>query len=214
MQRKISNLICSKRWFYSLSLTAVMSMFLVACVGTNLTSAWKDPSYQRQPGKIFVVGIAKKPVNKRMLEDEFVRQLKARGVNAVASYTVMSDSRKNDHSVVAAKMKEQGADAVLISRLASKKTVQTYVPGTVYYPPQNYNNWHDYYGYGSQAVYTPGYVAEDEYALMETNLYSAGNDKLIWSAASETELMGSNQAQIKSYIGVMVKSMVDGKLIR
>ncbi|MSM38148.1 MAG: PAS domain S-box protein [Geobacter sp.] len=64
------------------------------------------------------------------------------------------------------------------------------------------------------AVYTPGYTAEDEYALMETNLYNAGNNKLIWSAASETEIFGSNQDQIKSYIGVMVDAMSDQELLR
>ena len=88
---------------------------------------------------------------------------------------------------------------MLISRLVCKKTVQTYVPGSVYYPPSYYGNWRDYYGYGSESVYTPGYTAEDEYALMETNLYDARDDKLIWSAASQTELLGSNQDQIKSY---------------
>jgi hypothetical protein len=161
-----------------------------------------------------VIGVAKKPVNKRIFEDEFVRQLKARGTDAVAGYTVMPDEKQVDHAVIAAKVKEQGADAVLISRLVSKKTVRTYVPGSVTYPPSYYGNWRDYYGYGSQAMYTPGYTAEDEYALMETNLYNAGNDKLIWSAASETEIRGSDQNQIKSYIGVMVNAMAGQKLLR
>jgi hypothetical protein len=161
-----------------------------------------------------VIGVAKKPVTKRIFEDEFVRQLTTRGIGAVASYSVMPDGKQNNHAVIAAKMKEHGADAVLISRLVNKKTVQTYVPGSVYYPPPNYSNWRDYYGYGYEAVYTPGYMAEDEYALMEINLYDARNDKLIWSATSETTVMGSDQDQIKSYIGVMVSAMVEQKLLR
>jgi hypothetical protein len=192
----------------------LIAMLVTACATTTLTSVWKDPSYHVQPRKIMVIGVAKKPVNKRIFEDEFVRQLKARGTDAVAGYTVMPDEKQVDHAVIAAKVKEQGADAVLISRLVSKKTVHTYVPGSVTYPPSYYGNWRDYYGYGSQAVYTPGYTAEDEYALMETNLYDAGNDKLIWSAASETEIRGSDQNQIKSYIGVMVNAMAGQKLLR
>ena len=198
----------------SIGLGMLIAMFIPACATTTLTSAWKDPSYHGQPRKIMVIGVAKKPLNKRIFEDEFVKQLKARGTNAVASYTVMPDEKQGDNAVIAAKMKEQGADAVLISRLASKKTVHTYVPGSAYYPPPYYGNWHDYYGYGSQTMYTPGYTAEDEYALMETNLYDAGNAKLIWSAASETEILGSDQNQIISYIGVMVKAMADQKLLR
>jgi hypothetical protein len=198
----------------SIGFGVLITMLITACATTQLTSVWKDPTYKGQPRKIMVIVVAKKPVIKRIFEDEFVRQLKARGVDAVASYTVMPDKKQDDHVVVAAKVKEQGADAVLISRLVSKKTVQTYVPGSIYFPPSNYGTWHDYYVYGYQAIYTPGYTAEDEYALMETNLYDARNDKLIWSVASETELQGSNQDQIKSYIGVMVNAMADQKLLR
>jgi len=198
----------------SISFGVLIAMFITACATTRLTMIWKDQTYVGQPRKIMVIGVAKKPVNKRILEDEFVRQLKARGTNAVASYTVMPDEKQGDQAVIAAKMKEQGADAVLISRMASKKTVTTYVPGTVYYPPSYYGKWRDYYGHGYEAVYTPGYIAEDEYALMETNLYDAGTDKLIWSASSETEIWGSHQDHIKSYIDVMVNAMADQKLLR
>jgi len=195
----------------------LIAMLIMGCAATRLTSAWKDPSYQGQPRKIMVIAVTKKPLNKRIFEDEFVRQLNARGTKAVASYTVLPDDKQSDHAVIAATVREQGADAVLISRLASKKTINTYVPGSISYPPSYpsyYSNWRDYYGYGYRVVYTPGYMAEDEYALMETNLYDAGSDKLIWSAASETEIMGSNESQIKSYIGVMVNAMADQKLLR
>lgn len=198
----------------SISSGVIMAMFITACATTQLTSSWKDPSYKGQPSKIMVIGVAKKPVIKRIFEDEFVKQLNVRGIDAIASYTVMPDKKQEDHAVIAAKLKELGADAVLISRLVSKKTVQRYVPSSVYYPPSYYGNCWDYYGYCSQSVYTPGYTAEDEYALMEINLYDARNDKLIWSATSETELLGSNQDQIKSYIGVMVSAMVEQKLLR
>lgn len=193
-----------------ISFMVIVTLFITACTITNLTSTWKDSAYQKHPRKILVIGLAKKPIIKRIFEDEFVRQLKERGTTAIAGYTVMPDLKQGDHAVIAAKMKEQGADAVLIARLVSKKKVQTYVPGTVYYPPNTYGSWHYYY----EAAYTPGYMVEDEYALMETNLYDADNDKLIWTAASETEIMGSDHNQIKSYIRVMVNAMSDKKILR
>ncbi len=198
----------------SICIGMLSALLITACATTTLTSAWKDPSYQGQPRKIMVIGVARKPLNKRIFEDEFVRQLKARRTDAVASYTVMPDEKQGDNAVIAAKMKEQGADAVLITRMASKKIVHVYVPGTVYYPPSYYGRWRDYYGHGYQAVYTPGYMAEDEYALMETNLYDTATDKLIWSAASETEIRGSNENQIKTFINVMVNAMAEHKLLR
>ncbi len=192
----------------------LIAMFITGCATTRLTSAWKDPSYKGQPRKILVIGVAKKPANKRLFEDEFVRQLKANGTDAVASYTIMPDENQGDNALIAVKMQEQGADAVLISRLTSKKTVDTYIPGSTTYSPASYGNWRDYYGYGLRVTSTPGYVAEDEYALMETNLYDVGNNNLIWSALSETEIQNSDQDSIKSYIGVMVKAMAGKKLLK
>lgn len=196
--------------FVILMLVAVL---VTACSTTKLNSAWKDPSYQTRPSRIMVIGMSKNPAKRRMFEDEFVLQLNAHGAEAIASYSVLPDKQQSDHKAIAEKVAQLGADTVLITRLVSKKTVHVYVPGTVYYPPPYYRTWPDFYGFGYQAMYTPAYVAEDQYAVIETNLYEAGNNKLIWTASSETEVSGSDQKLIKSYIGVMVKTMVDQGLL-
>ena len=186
----------------------VVAMLLAACASTQLTSVWKDPSYQTRPAKIMVVGVAKNPLNRRLFEDEFVQQFKSRGTDAIASYTVVPDEQQGDQKAIAEKVAELGADTVLITRLVSKKIVQVYVPGSPYYPPPFYGNWPDYYGYGYRYMYTPGYIADDEYAVIETNLYEAKSNKLIWAASSETGIGDSDQNLIQSYIGVMVKTMI------
>jgi len=198
----------------SISIGMVIALLVTACATTTLTSTWKDPSYQGTPRKILVIGLAKKQVNRRIIEDEFVRRLNAMGTNAVASSAVMPDATQGDHAVIAATMREQGADAVLISRLASKNTAPAHVHGSFSVIPSAYGTWRDYYAYGSQVLYTPGYTAEDGFVLVETNLYDARNDKLIWSAASKTEILGSDQDQIKSYIRIMVSTMADQGLVR
>jgi hypothetical protein len=60
---------------------------------------------------------------------------------------------------------------------------------------------------------TPGYFAEDQYAVIETNLYETVNDKLVWTALSETLMGDSDQNLIISYINVMVKAMNYDKLL-
>jgi hypothetical protein len=186
----------------------LIPLMFAACASTQLTSVWRDPSYQARPEKIMVVGVARNPINRRLFEDEFVRQLKSRGTDAIASYTVIPDKQQDDQEAIANKVKELGADTVLITRLVSKKIVQVYVPGTAYYPPPYYGRWPDYYGYGYRYMYTPGYIAEDQYAIIETNLYDAKSDKLIWAASSETGIGDSNQNLIQSYISVMVNNMI------
>ena len=57
-------------------------------------------------------------------------------------------------------------------------------------------------------VLVPGYIAESEYAIIETNLYETDNDKLVWAASSETLIGDSDKSLIKSFIGIMVNTMV------
>lgn len=206
-----------KRFLSSpLNFLVLVVMLLGGCASTQLTSVWKDPAYKVHPTKVMVIGVAKMPMKRRIFEDEFVAQFKLHGKDAVASYKVLSDKKQDDQEAIAAKVKELGADAVLITRMVSKKKVKVYVPSMPYYPPQYppyYGRWPDYYDYGYRAMYTPGYMAEEEYAVMETNLYDAVNDNLIWAATSETEISGNDQSQIKEYIGIMSKTMVEYGLL-
>lgn len=167
-----------------------------------------------------MVAITKNPGNRRIFEDEFVSRLKEHGTDAVAGYKRIPDQQQGNRQNIADTMKAEQADAVLIVRLINRKIVQTYVPGTVapygaWYDryPSYYGTWPDYYGYGWQAMYSPGYVAEDEYAFIETNLYQAGNEKLVWSATSETEVRGSDPKFIKSYVDAMIDSLIKHNLV-
>lgn len=197
----------------ALSIVILAATLLAGCVSMRPAAVWKDPGYQAHPAKIMVIGVSKNPLNRRLFEDEFVLHLKSRGTEAIASYTVLPDKQQDDQAVIAEKVKESGADTVLISRLVSRKTVQYYVPGTVYFPPPFYDTWPNYYGYGYSHMYSPGYVAEEEYAVIETNLYDTRNDKLVWAASTETGLDGSDANLIKSYIGVMVGEMAESGLV-
>lgn len=189
------------------------AMLVTACATTEVNAIWRDPTYQAHPARIMVIGVAKNPINRRLFEDEFVQRLKDRGTEAIASYIVLSDKQQDDQTAIAAKVKEMKADTVLITRLVSKKIVKVYVPGTIYYPPPYYGTWPDYYGYSYQYMYSPGYVTENEYAIIETNLYETKTDKLVWAASSETLVGDSNKKLIRSYIGVMVNTMAKQGLL-
>ena len=204
----------------------LIALFVAACSSTKITSLWKDETYQGPPRKVMVVGVAKNPGNRRIFEDEFVRRIKEVGADAIASYTMIPDQKQGSQQLIEAKVKETGADVVLITRLGNRKTVRTYVPGTLTHSatpfsyggwrdhyPAYYGTWPDYYGYGSRMMYSPGYVDEDEYALMETNLYAADDNRLIWSASSETEIKCSDQKVITSFVDKMVKSMKEQNVL-
>ena len=66
-----------------------------------IKSAWKNSTHEGHPRKVMVIGVAKDPANRKFFEDEFVRQLKARDTDAIASYTVLPEAKLNDPVVIA-----------------------------------------------------------------------------------------------------------------
>ena len=176
---------------------------LTSCATTELTLVWKDRNFQGTVHKIAVVGAFRKPAVRNFFEDAFVKQLKAHGVEAVASYTLVPIADLKNQKEVMAKIRETGADAALVTRLVDKKTIERYVPGEVYTFPNYYYYWDPYFNY----IYTPGYTVEEEYAYAETNVYETSDEKLIWSARSRTLLSGKDQDLIRSFVGIMVRKL-------
>ena len=183
---------------------------LTSCATTELTLVWKDPNFQGTVHKIAVVGAFKRPSARNFFEDEFVKQLRAHDIEAVASYTFVPIADLKNQNEVMEKIRETGADAALVTRLVDKKTVERYVPGEAYVFPSYYYYWDPYMNY----IYTPGYTVEEEYAYAETNIYETSDKKLIWSARSRTLLSGKDQDLIKSFVGIMVNKLSADKLIK
>jgi len=137
-----------------------------------------------------------------------VKQLKALGTDAVVSYAAIPERTGIDSDTINAKMNELGADAVLITRVVDKKTVSTYVPGTAMpgYPGYG-GGWHGYY------AYSPGYTVQDEFAVLQTNLYDLKTDKLIWTAASETWITDKKESLIRSLTKAIIDRLVSDKML-
>ncbi|MGO8755492.1 MAG: hypothetical protein ACLQHK_09715 [Gallionellaceae bacterium] len=56
------------------SFALATAVLLTACVATmQPTAVWMGSSYQSHPGKITVVGVARAAVNRRIFEEELVR---------------------------------------------------------------------------------------------------------------------------------------------
>lgn len=196
-------------------LGALLALLLASCASApQIKQVWKDPAYHGHPHRIMVIGMAKEPLNRRIFEDEFVSQLKDAGADALASYALLPDIKQDDQAAIARMVAQQGADTVLMTRLVSKRSVKMVSPGMVYYVPTYYDKWGDYYRYGYDAVVTPGYVSKSEYALMETNLYDARTDNLIWAASYEIEIAGMSREYIKPYVATLVNTLTEQGLLR
>ena len=184
---------------------------LGACAApTQLTSDWADPNQAGQSyKKIVVVGVTPKAAGRRAYEDAFVSQLQSRGIEAIPSYT-FGGTGQIDKDAAIAKLKEIGADGVLVTRLIDKETVQNYYPPTyASVPSAYYGGWYGYYSMGYSYMYSPGYVEENKVYRVETNLYNVNNDKLAWSGLTETTLTSGDapESEIDPLIRTLMASM-------
>ena len=191
----------------SVALVAFVALLATACAGTKLTSVWKDPAYQKSPKKILVVSMVWDPANRKRFDEDLVRQFKARGLDAVAGYALFPEPRLPEKEAAAGRVKDTGADTVLIVKLLDKTSNLRYAQGTDYYDPGMYRDWPSYYGAGYATAVDP------EYAIAEARLFDVDTEKLIWGALSRTEIQNDRQATFESYITVIFEALTRERLI-
>jgi len=187
------------------SIILVLSVtFINACATTALTSVWKNETYQGGPlRKILIIGVDRNQGMKRLLENEFVLQLKSKGIDAVPSHTVLHEDTILEKEMITAKISELRIDSVLITTLVDVKETEAYESSTFLAPTE-------FYGYYMQCCYNvmSGYNVE-----IETRIFDARYDTLIWSALSATVLERAREETIQSYIAAIVNELQNAKLL-
>lgn len=187
-------------------LVLVCALFVTACgTYTSLLGTWTKPEYvNKQYKKVLVFATGTKTlVNQSVVERAVAVRLAAGGTMAVpasdifprTSYDANGDGKIDDPSIagkLAATLKEQGYDAVLVFGIRDVKEQERYVPGTVTYQPSpnygyGYNNgWSNYWANSYHTIETPGYYTTDVEAYVEANMFDVAKGELVWSAQTET----------------------------
>jgi hypothetical protein len=197
------------------SILTVLVLLIVGCASTIVTGSWKDPNYNGQVKKVYVVGIAKQETTRRIFEDEFSKQLATYGVIGISSYSDLPASEEINTEVIAAKVRTNGADAVLLTRAIGKRTEEVVNPGRIYdygppglyYPDPYYRNYGSYYARSRELVYQPATVSQFQVMTIEANLYDAKTSELIWSAQLETTVQDNLKALIDGFIETVIKDL-------
>ena len=192
---------------------AIAVTILGACATTEVTAVWRDESYQNKPHRVLAYAVLKKPINRRIVEDEFVRHFTSLGIDAVPGYAVFPGNELVEKEVLEEMLKTRSFDLLLLMQPTDTRTEKVEVPGIVTYQAVPCRTWPGYYRMGYTAVYTPGYTVEDRYVMAETNLFDVASDKLIWTASSETRIEGKVQKLIKAYVAAIIDAMLDQKVV-
>lgn len=203
-----------------LSLLVITLLFSCGST-TKITGAWtnkeelKDKSYK----SVFIAVLASNPQVKNMLENELAFRAKQRGIKATMSHDVFIQTFSKDNMPskenLVPRIQETGAETIFTVSLLDKETTTRYVPGSTssFYSPYGvgYGYYGGFYGYYSTVypmVYEPGYYTTDKTYYVESNLYDAQTEKLLWSAQSKTVNPSDMEEFTKDYIDVLFAQMI------
>ncbi len=177
-----------------------------SCVTSALKSVWNDSTYRGGPfKKILVIGVDRNQTVRRMLEDKFVGQLTAKGTPAISSYTLFGEDEILDRKMIVKKIHALGIDSVLVTTVVDVKDVGRYDT----YPTHVNSGFYDYYVLCCESTVSEGYVA-----MIETKIFDAKYDKLIWSAITESAFISPFENSISSLVSIVVKDLHDKKLLQ
>lgn len=196
-----------KRIMLHASMMVVMALAGTTVSGqTVLTDVWKDRDHRVVVKKIAVFWIIQAPQNRLLAENEFVRQLKERGINAMPVYVAIGPDKHVDRDTAKAKIKELGADVLLTLRVTDKKTVQSPIPKPGTTDPSNRASYYQY-------IYDAPTVDPSGPAYLETILFDVKSGQRIWTARSVTKVDVVDQKALSDFIKLMIDRLAADGMI-
>ena len=185
-----------------------IALLLTACSTTTtptpIVTEWRNPAYAPAPFKRILVGGPSGNISiRRNFEDEFVAQLGAMGVDAVASYKYIPEDQEIDEAKLRQAAQQTRADGILFPRSVQTEQKTKFGPTFPFsfgiFGPNVGASWSGPAGSPSVSRYT-------EYTS-ETALYDVAKNELVWSATIKTTEPENVQTAIKSYVAAVIKAL-------
>ena len=190
-------------------------IILIGCNSTKITNSWREPNKEvvlDKLEKVLVVALFKDETSRHKAEDEMVSYLAGKGVE---SYNYLNENfNKKNEEAIRQKIKADGFDGAVTMRLIDVEKEKIYTPGNIALYPTYYRNFSGYF-YRNWSYYSePGYYLTTKIYKVETNVYSIKEDKIIWSALTETTDPSGVKKLTEEITKVVYKAMVKEGFIK
>jgi hypothetical protein len=202
----------------------ICALCFAACSpSTQITGSWKNDGAQitGDLNTILVTALTGRTTSRQAVEDDIAEALARKGYKTLKSIDVMpptlTSSDAPDRKELLSKIQDADADAILTVALIDKDTETRYVPGNYSYAPVSrfgyYGTFWGYYTNWYPMLSDPGYYEEDKVYFIETNLYDARTEQLLWSAQSETYNPGNLTDFAEEFAKVVVAGLEDDAVL-
>ena len=183
-----------------------VTLTLSGCsTATPIVSEWRNPAYAAGPFKrIMVGGPSGEASVRRTFEDEFVVQLRAAGIDALASYRYIPEDEGIDENNLKQAAQKARADAVLFPRSVRMEEKTNYGPT---FPYLSFGVFGSNVGASWSGLSGAPSVERYKEYTSEATLYDVAKNELIWTGTIKTTDSENAQTAIKSYIEAVIKAL-------
>ena len=195
----------------------ISTMAFISCSPSiKTTASWVNKEKANQPHKsVFITVITSNLQTKAILETELAKAAEARGIKTYKSIDQFGPITSKESLPVKEafikKVNDLNCETIFTVALVDKQSETRYVSGssTIYAPYGmygGYGRFGGYYGYSS-AFYSPGYYTTDKTYFIESNLYDAKTEELLWSVQSKAENPPAIEKSSKLYTETLIKEL-------
>lgn len=182
-------------------------LLLTACASrTTIQSLWADDAYTGPPlDRVAVVALFDTRADSLSFEQHAAEYLATQGVEIVPVHALLppEEAQTLDEREVRERFAATDVDGLLIFRLIAVDERREYQPPTPYlqnvppeiattdpsswyYNPSARSSYYWYWRSSADVTGAPGYWIEQSFVVAETALFDNRNDRLLWTAKSET----------------------------
>ncbi len=192
----------------------LLALLTAACSHGRITAIWTDPGSEPSGYQhLMVLGVAANPTVRRAYEDNFVRALEAIDVRAHPGHALVPDTALARIAAIQAATSASGADGIIITHLLAEAAEGPETPLPTRDVEEADRQIATYYPRIYGQVSRPGYYADYRALRLETNLYDARRETLVWSGRSWPLDPSSEQTTISQVIAdVIAQLRLDGFL--
>lgn len=191
-------------------------ILLESCSTSVLVDEWNDSSFHESPlNKILIIAIRKNPVQRRIWEDAFVRELSKKNVQATSSYKWFPEAVPDTDEVIET-VQKNGFDGILITRILQKETETHYVESYITTESKiRYNPFRNMYSTYYRDVEHPGYIDSSTIYRRAIDVWVIRDkERIIWGATSNTPEQNSVEAVQNDIASLVISELLRYEFIK
>jgi hypothetical protein len=174
---------------------AAFTLTFCGCASSSVKKTWKSPTYQGGPvAKIAVLVMTDRDFYRQAIENYFASILNEQGQSAFTTHDLFALSAvKADRPAAAARLRQAGADSVLVVRLVDAATYSRQATVT---SPAFTSSAAESYGYLVMETDAAWNTLQSD-VYIESSLYQLTSSERLWSGLTRTVLKENTDSVAK-----------------